>query len=488
MEPGQPADPLTAVSGEDGTWTLPRAAPGRYTLSATAEGYRPGSLVEVVLRARENNGGLDLQLVKGGHRLSGTVVDIGGGPVEGVLLSVIRTDEGNPLSFNRAPASAITNVDGVYKMSVSSGDYAISTRHPDYVAVTRVTAIRDGPRVEDFQLTPGAVIEGTVVARDTDKGVPDAIVTFTNARGALSTAGGGFTVNGFGEGRVHTDDQGNFRLRGLQSGVVTLAVVAEGYATSEPMAVPLGVAEQVSGVKVIVDPAHKISGFVVSRQDHEVGLEGVLVGAFSLQPTSLFVARSPSEPDGFFEIWGVPPGGYNVGAIGEEALPNFFGTGATVVDADVDNVLVEMDRGASVSGRVEPATAARISLSQDFENLSMGDVVAALGNQFASARAHPTEGTFTLRPVNPGRLKLVATADDGSKGEIEVEIPADGLTDVVIALQPRARVSGTVTGASGQPVPRIQVEMTPKKGRGAGVQMNFGGLQPNQFPIGEDGT
>ena len=75
------------------------------------------------------------------------------------------------------------------------------------------------------------------------------------------------------------------------------------HATRESTEVALGIAETRSGIVVWVEPAFTISGFVVPRGEEDDGaLEGVWVGALSLRPPGLFVARTPTESDGYFEI------------------------------------------------------------------------------------------------------------------------------------------------------------------------------------------
>jgi protocatechuate 3,4-dioxygenase beta subunit len=485
--PGKPAEPQYATTDASGAWTIADVKPGRYTLGASARGFLPGRVGSVDVTAGRDNGGLDIVLTAGGHALTGTVSDIGGGPVEGALVSVTRIDEGNVLSFDRAPAGALSDDDGRFAFQVKSGQYVVHAHHTDYVSDMAMTEVADGPRSVTLTMTPGATISGIVRAHPGGEPVAGAVVV---AGGADDT--GGFMIAGFGERRVVSDAEGRFSLYGLSSGVHGLTAVAPNHATPVPVEVALGVAEQVKDVEVWVETAYKISGFVVRRgHEEEGGLEGVLVGAFSLQPAALFAASAPSAEDGYFEIMGVRKGNYMVAAIGEEALPNFTGTGAQVEDKDVTDVLVVMDSGVALRGRVNPPKPATITISFDTESLGFSNMLASIGNAFVRGRAE-NDGAFELSPVAGGKLKLTATADDGSKGELSVEVGDLDQDGLVIELTPRATLAGRVVDAHGKPVAGATVKADPKTPKqDGGLTMNMNGMNPfgdTQATTTEDGA
>ncbi|NVB84104.1 MAG: hypothetical protein HOV81_37360, partial [Kofleriaceae bacterium] len=75
------APTLTAVTDASGAWKAPRVMPGAYVISATAKGFLPGTREKVTISSSEQRGGLDLVLTAGGVVVSGTVTDVGGGPI-----------------------------------------------------------------------------------------------------------------------------------------------------------------------------------------------------------------------------------------------------------------------------------------------------------------------------------------------------------------------------------------------------------------------
>lgn len=439
---GEASHPLQARTAADGSWTLPAVPAGRYALSATAAGFLPSTRSDVVLVAGADDDGLSLALARGGHEVRGTVSDIGGGPVEDVLVRVVRTDEGNPFNFDRPALGLVTDEDGVFSIRLLDGDYEVTTAHADYVEAKASLRVDGGPRSLALTITPAGSIEGRVLARATGQPVEGAIVSRSGEES------GGVVIQGVGVDQAVTDADGRFRLRGLPSGVTRLQAAARGYATRQPVEVVLGVAEHVAEVEILVDAALTVSGFVVARGDEERGLQGVLVGAFSIEPARLYVATGPSAADGYFEILGVQPGGYTVGAIGEDALPNLLGTSAQVVDHDVTDVLVVMDGGVHVRGRVSPAVPARVSVRVDGEGMSIGTMMQAMSNSLVRAHADDA-GAFDLHPVAQGSITLTAEADDGSRGELAVDVGQADLEGLVIELEPRASVRGRVVDAHG---------------------------------------
>jgi Carboxypeptidase regulatory-like domain/PDZ domain len=487
--PGKQAESLHARTDAKGDYRIEHVAAGRFTLTASARGYLPARLQQLDVQAGHDNPDRDLQLTAGGIELRGTVTDIGGGAIEGALVKITRRDEGNMIDFGRAPSAVLTDDEGTFVISLPRGAFSVEASHPEYVAESASVQL-DAPRTMTLVLTPGASIAGIVRALPDGAPVAGARVFANDA----DVQGGAFRVGGWGDARVVTDGDGSFELRGLSAGVRALTASSSTHASIEPVEVALGIAEQVSGVEIWVDRSFRITGFVVRRgAEREGGLEGVLVGGFSVQPPSLYVAVAPSAEDGYFEITGVRPGSYMIGAIGEEALPNLTGTSAEVIDADVEDLLVVMDPGATVRGRVQPPMPASVHVAMDGESMGFGQVLGAIANALVRTRSGD-DGGFELRPVASGKLKLVAQGDDGSHGELSIELGSDDLADVVIEMHPRTQLAGRVEDAHGKPVVGVKVVATRvdgSKSGGEGLEFSFDGVGKagtHETTTGEDGT
>lgn len=485
-EPGQSPAPLRVVTDDAGEFSLTTVSAGRYVISATAPGFLPAGRNDVRVLASDDQPRITLTLEPGGHPLRGTITDIGGGPIEDVLVSVNDMESGNLFGVRVAPPATLTDEEGHYEVNLPNGSYVLTTYHPDYVAAYRITQIMNGPRVEDLELAPGASIEGVVLARGSDEPVADAIVTFQDGRNGNT---GGFRMNISADGRmVRTDERGRFQLDGVHPGVAQVEARARGFGSRQTLAVPVGIGESVTGIELVLDPAYTLSGFVVPKGDPDGAVEGVMVGAYSISPPSLTVAAVPTDEDGYFEILGVLPGNYTVGAIGEDVLPNISGTAAVVHDHDLTDLLVEMDVGLWIRGRVDPPAPAKISLSIDTDQMSLGKILDAIAVAFARTTARP-DGQFELGPVKDGTYQLVAEAPDGEHGELEVTVTGADLEGVTVAMEPRASVAGVVVDEAGAPQPGMTVRL--KKVEGGSV--NFAVAMRGPFgdggvPTGEDGS
>ncbi|HLT40659.1 MAG TPA: carboxypeptidase regulatory-like domain-containing protein [Enhygromyxa sp.] len=487
--PGEPTSPLTATTDANGGWQIPAVDPGRYMISATAVGFVPATNNDVRITGRGEQASIDLALAPGGALLSGTITDIGGGPIEGVLVRLQDSSQIN-FGFNRAPLAAITNDEGQYRLQVATGRYSISTFHSDYVTEGRLTDIPAGGRREDFKLIPGGTIEGVVLAQPDGKPIAGARVTFSDSR-----SGDGF---GIGESNlsvdgsvVVSDEEGRFRITGLRAGVVSLVARAAGHASVTPEEVAIGIGEQVGGVELWVDTAYTISGYVVPRGEPEGAIEGVLVGAWQMQPFGLLVANAPSANDGYFEIVGVRPGNWQVGAVGEEHLLALTGATATVVDQDVGDLLVELDTGIYVRGRVDPGTRARVNVEINPDDVSLGNIAGTMSDALAGTVADEN-GEFELGPLGPGagfggrELKIIAQSDEGFRGEAVVQLRREDIEGVVVSMQKGASVSGTVLDTLGVPQSGVTVSITPVDPKPRANVINFGGGS-DQAPTSEDG-
>ncbi len=486
--PGQSPEPLTDTADAEGRWSAAGLPPGRYTVSASARGHLPATVDPLVLGAGEMRRGLDLTLVRGGRTLSGTVSDIGGGPIEGALVRATSVGDGNVFQLFRAPFTAVSGADGRYALTLPDGAYLLEAMHVDYVSDSRTTELRGADRTQDFTLTPGAVVTGVVRMRGSDEPVAGATVT-RRSEGAGGGGGGGLDLAALGLSGATTDAEGRFTLRGIGPGTSELSAFGPGYASREPAEVEVGVGEAVSGVVLYVDRAWTISGFVVDKRDKQHGVGGVLVAAYNFSG-QIHLARESTAEDGYFEIHGVQNGAYIVGAGGEERVVAALGANVTVADADVTDVVVELDAGATLSGRVEPPSAARIGLDVDMESVGLGNLPQTIGAMAATTRA-AADGTFTLRGVPDGSYALVAHADDGGEGRIQVAISGGAdQSNLVVRLEERARITGTVVDSSGAPVEGVEVgargdsgdrsildNMSQLWGRGHGVTRGDGSFE-----------
>jgi len=461
---GVAAPPLAVRSDAQGVWSVAEVPPGRYRVSASAPGYRPGELLDVLVRPRTPRADLDLLLAAGGLALTGTVVDVGGGPIASALVSA-RLVSGTSLIGGGAPAAALTDEHGGYRLDLAEGNYQVTASHADYVEGTQGVTLHGGPATLDFVLTPGASVQGVVLRRSDRQPVAGALVIAGGGHDTMENMGDlRKAARVLGAGGVVADANGHFSVRGLGSGTVALKAYARGQSSREATLVDLGVGEERTGVEILVDESRTISGYVV-RQGHEQdGVPEVLVGGVQLKGGFAPTVFDETDETGYFEILGLLPGRYGLVAAKDGLLPSVMQKFVDISDKDVDDVLLFVDLGATLKGRVEPASAATLSLQIQEKDIGLGNALGLVGAALAHGRAGD-DGKFEMKSVPQGAFELVARADDGRTGTLPVVVRLDDQGDLVVKLEPRASISGQVVDANGAAVGGVDVKVWKRDGR-----------------------
>ncbi len=449
---GKAPAPLVQVSSADGRFRFHPLNAGQYSLSIAAKGFMPIAVDSLPLAANEEKSDLRFSLKPGGHKLFGSVTDIGGGPVAFALVRAKDFSSFQVSSLFRAPFTAMTNASGEYELYLDDGQYQVDVFHEDYRSEKRRLAIGGQDLNTDFILTPGSAVEGKVLRISDNSPVEGAMVTWTGMGKTRGFALSGVALNG----SALTDASGHFSLRGLGNGSFEIRAVSRHASTKEPTIVSLSIAETASDIIVYVDEAYTISGHVMRKEDESSPEAGVMVGAYNVSPGALFAGNNPSAQDGFFEIQGVQPGSYTVGAAAEERLPNFFGTAVTVVDQDITDLLITVDSGYTISGRVSPPQEANLALQIDMQEIGFSSVISAASSALVNGRSL-ADGSFVLHGVGAGTFTLVANTEDGSEGTTEIQVDSD-LKGIVLAIEERAQIRGIVTDSDGRPVSGARVQ------------------------------
>lgn len=424
-------DSLVVVTDAQGAWKLAPVLPGTYFVAATANGFLPGTRAKLVVDSGDAQANIDLTLDAGGVALTGTVADVGGGPIADARITVKREWD---FELTGSPELVtMTKHDGTYQLTLAEGDYEVQAAHDDYTSSRANVEIAKDPVKRDFVLTPGAVIRGQVIARDSGKPVPGAFIVAD--------------VTGQGGETTRADDSGAFVLRGLKPGAVSIKAQGPGYASASPTVVEIAIGEQVDGVRVLVERAFSISGHVVRKGKPDEGVPGVQLGVLSIATQQFGIALEPTDDDGAFAIHGVRPASYMIFAGGEGNVPE-VGKAVDVVDKDVTDVVIEMSTGVTLAGRVEPPVeGARVTLK-----LTGGIGIAQLFDMAKAMLAHATTdatGAFTVRNAPAGAFTLVAAAKTGDTGELPLVIGEVDQQGLVVKLETRASISGRVVDDKG---------------------------------------
>jgi protocatechuate 3,4-dioxygenase beta subunit len=432
------------------------------------------------------------------------------------VAGVCRDADGAPLAGVEVRAYdlavATTDPDGALERAATSaadGSFAIGRLKP---GLKRIRAVRagyastlllcTGLTVEgaavlvDFALRPGRTISGAVVAQDTGRGLPGAVVTATpTTLGPPAHVG---AVGGSGaEGRAATagvtrpndvrfaaltfrvDAAGRFAAEGLEAGIYELTVNAPGYLTSTIQSAATG-GESASFSLL---PSARILGRVTDEETGRpveaftVRLCPIVVGATAVydlfEPEDRRPFGPPSFRGGSFEYVDATPGPFVVIA---EATGYAGGRSEPIVilqSARREGVEIKLSRGATVVGRVVDDeggpvadAAVLIAAAAPGEPYPPGTIrcFATRPRRAAIETRTLPDGTYRLPRILDGRYVVRVRHQDFVPFDDPnaIEVPRRG--EVVrpdYRLVRGGRVRGRVVTKEGAPDPQAMVTIWP---------------------------
>lgn len=348
---------------------------------------------------------------------------------------VIASDDGRPLvrariallsatATGRPIMTTSTNAQGNYQLSdVPPGSYFVSASRPGYIELqygqrragqrglaVNVKAAETINRI-DVALVRGAVIAGRIVDENGESYQ-------------------GLTVDAwqlrYMEGRrvrfpvatVQTDDQGAYRISGLQPGPYLVSVLSRetwrneknesfgyiptyypGAAEDNAQPIVLDAAQQRLGVDIALAAARtaRLKGRVI-RETGEPAPSVLVQASAAIRGTAFFYAGTPTSAntgaDGSFELSGVPPGFYSLRSTVAGATANL----SLDVTGDLENVLLVARSGSTITGVVVTDTGEPPPFNVAGARLSL---LAPNGNVMPTVRVPAIESdwTFTLRSM-----------------------------------------------------------------------------------------
>ena len=423
----------TALTGEDGRFSIPDVTPGVVEIGAAADGFIAEGPLAPRTEARVQPGtSLDevtLVLRKYGT-IAGTVT-AAGVPVE-ARLSVLGA--GDAFAIDGIGRSA---ADGTFTLeNVPPGRVRLLVESDDYATTeSREVSLQDGERVidVDIDLAPAGVLAGNVI--DTE-GAP--------VEGAEVYATGGAAPR---SRLVRTTPTGGFRFDNFPVGDgARLRVVAPGF--TESVIEDIAVApESVEVVEVILEPIQGIVGRVVDS-------DGPVGGAFVVRP-GVRVPPVRSGPDGEFAIEGADA------ATLVAVSPRHASSDEVVADGS-EPVELALGPGGMIEGRVVGTGAEAV---QEFEigveAFEVDGPAPYRARQIGVEQFLSSDGSFAFGPLRPGRYWLRASAGGRAPGSSErIEVTSgDTTAGVEIALGTGGTVRGVVRNAAGEAVSGAMVQL-----------------------------
>ncbi|MEZ4399246.1 MAG: carboxypeptidase regulatory-like domain-containing protein [Kofleriaceae bacterium] len=433
--------PPCATTDAAGAYVLDDLLPVRHAPAASAPAHQAqtwqdavGQMDSFLLAPGEVRTGVDFALPPGGVKVSGTVEDVGGGPIVGALVAIragtvigvagtTRTDADGRFTLWSAP--------GLAHLSAHADGYAPSDR--DVPAPTARAQIL---------LTPASSLAGTVVTAGDAQPVADAIVAVALEDNQPAAS-------------ARSDAQGRFRLTRLVPGRYKPGASGDGYRGEAAESVLLGLGQSVDGVVIVVHPASRVRGTVVI--DHGRGkVEPCPRGSVTLtDAASRSRASATLAPDGTFAFLALLPARYQVRVrCNERAAQRQYPPVEVAAGADIADLLLRVTPGAVISGTVR--TAAGTPLGDAWVSAQATDEGEFFPGAFARSG---DDGVYRLAGLRGGPYQLEASVNRQSytPPPVTVTVAPDGVATADIDFPASGAVAGSVVDPAGQPVAGVQV-------------------------------
>lgn len=368
-------------------------------------------------------------------RLAGVVTDPYGEPVAGAEVLVQPRDPAGQVTGTHHGAR--TDAGGAYDAyRVPSGPARIVARHPDYRDGVSEVVIEGGTNVVDLKLQPGWEISGTV---STAAGSPVALarVEAHPIEPPLSLdelADAQRQVLPMLQLEAVTDEDGTYRIGGLDDGRYELRAHADGYARSASGRLPVRVeGGSVAGIDFVLHRGITLRGVVTGRPSE--ALAGISVKAAQER---LLGGMTTPDLEGRFQLDALGPGRWTVSA--EE------GDGRRVERS----VTLETGPGeAFVELNFEPGFTLTGEIRSQGRPFAGGEVYVVEGTRrYGPARTAriDQQGRFRIEGLATGSFKVMLAEPNGVTHYRRIEIQGD--QNVLFDLNPPAVLAGTVIDAA----------------------------------------
>jgi RNA polymerase sigma-70 factor (ECF subfamily) len=375
---------LTATADDRGAFRFATLERGRYVLTATSPDLTPVPLT-VELSPGETRS-VQLALRRGGHRLSGRILDAGAGTIPGARLSALisATSGGPALRF-----VAFADGNGAYSLALPPGQYALWAEADGYARGGQAVTLA-GDSTADFQLQPDAQLLGRVVLKTTREPVPEAEVR-------------AFPAAQYGRWHpaVSTDADGLFRVPSLEGGE-WIVEARRGRLVGVAHPAVVVAARATRGLEVELEAAALLEGRVSAPDGRS--LAGIHVMA--ARPGTRVSSHAAVADDGSFRLEGVLPGKYELSAGSGDGYRGFLQV--VVEDRDLSGLQIALAAPIAVTGRVTDATGTPIAGARVTVRTT-GNEVARWGR----GRIEVTDGagTFRVTGLPAGPLTVSATRE-----------------------------------------------------------------------------
>ncbi len=355
--------------------------------------------------------------------IEGVIVSSTGGPLAGA--SVVAQDPERAAGRTRVPLAAAEPADaaGAFRLGpLAAGSHRVTAAADGFLPASREVTVKAGQTLRGIRiaLTPGGfLLSGRVL----DAGA-----------GAIAGARVRVQLNGPQDSApvalARTDRSGSYRLT-VPPGRHWVLAESDGYAPQQTAVWMEGPATR--DFRLI--PAASIAGQVTRK--------GEPVPRAQVQGASrAFRHEAETDAEGRFRLDDLEPGDYHL----EARAGNLAGRLGVPVSARLgtrtEGVLIEVEAGPAVSGRVFGPGGALVS----------GAEVTLWGNRGTSAQTTTDgQGAYHIEGLLPGPQSLSAATPDSIPARRAITVAGQDLTGIDLHLRAGAEVNGRVVDAREQP-------------------------------------
>jgi hypothetical protein len=360
---------------------------------------------------------ITIALDSGGAEVSGSVVDVTGGPVPFALLTVSS-------STVQFPTIITANSDGKFSVYAQEAEIEIVAQAEAYSQTVR--RLRAPARNVILGLSPGARIIGRVI--DAETGEPVSNVT-VKARAVASADPATPIVS-------TSKSDGTFEIVGLTGGTTYRLDATSTNRRSASHVLRADVSQTSDPLVLTVFPAAMLTGTV---ERAGVPCPGASVTAAGLVSTT---ARATSS--GMVQLEGLLPGNYRITIRCPESL--VYREEIAITPTPIVREWA-VQPGLSVTGRVEnqsgqPVVGAVVSI------VAVGYRVTNMGSTCDTA----ANGSFTCFGLSPGDYDCsVEDAGDPTRELVRVSLGEGSIADILLRTRPSGAIHVALTVPSGAP-------------------------------------
>ena len=429
---------LTNAAGEFAIRVVTSATPFALPIYASKRGYAGGMLEARKWQPGETRNDIVITLVRG-FAIAVRVRDRQHQPVEHAYVNLTRTGDGAQQGFF-APAACDdptrqdcrrTSADGSVVFRTSEGPHSVFVTG-DEVAPKRVPSVTLTARSEPLvvEVDRGVTISGRVVHAD---GTPVAGAIVELPRSPIAPR------------NATADSDGAFTLVGIAAGPTSLTAVSSDRRLSSA---PVPVTAPAKNVTITMPHGARIEGRVVDRATKQPVTDFTVSVPSRGRPGPSPTPQQVHADDGSYAIDNVAPGTFQI-AVTATGFVTATRTDITAEEGKtVSGIDVQLDRGASITGRVTsggaPVAGAQVAVTANRMPFFGGTTTDADGNYTLDGVA---EGERTLQFTRTGYIVLHKTVEVTAAKDLHLDVELDH----------GAEIRGRVTDRAGHNIPGANV-------------------------------